>query len=299
MKKLLLKAFAASVCALLFTTNLSAQTTTEVHSQMHRNMLADHINMAKEFNLLDSLASVYKLQNELDQFPALDLYDSWDDSSLARALGVGVKIPDSMRIDVSKYVPPTTGHVTSNFGWRRRRMHKGIDLKVQVGDTIRSAFDGKIRIRKYERRGYGYYLVVRHSNGLETVYGHLSKFLVEQDQLVKAGEPIALGGNTGRSTGAHLHFETRFMGVVINPNEIIDFKNYVAHTDTYLFQSKRSQAIATGSMGPDGIAYHRVKSGDTLGAIARRYGVSVDRICRYNNISKTSTLRIGQRLRYS
>ena len=270
MKKLFLKGLLGSVCAFLITTNVSAQSTTDVHQDMHRNMLADHVNLAKEINLLDSLMSVYKLQDELDMFPALDLYESWDAGSLSAAVGKGVKIPDSMRIDVSKYVPPTTGYVTSNFGWRGRRMHKGIDLKVQTGDTIVAAFDGKIRIRKFDRRGYGYYLVVRHTNGLETVYGHLSKFLVVQDEIVKAGQPIALGGNTGRSTGAHLHFETRFMGVVINPSEIIDFKNHVAHTDTYTFRSKRSQAIASGSMGPDGIAYHRVRSGDTLSKISRR-----------------------------
>ena len=120
---------------------------------------------------------------------------------------------------------PCDGYVTSPYGYRRRfrRMHKGIDLKVQTGDTVYAAFNGKVRLTKYERRGYGYYVVIRHENELETVYGHLSKFLVEPDQYVKAGDPIALGGNTGRSFGSHLHFETRFMGYAINPSAIFDF----------------------------------------------------------------------------
>lgn len=109
---------------------------------------------------------------------------------------------------------------TSNYGWRRRRMHRGVDLSLHIGDTIRAAFSGKVRLTRYERRGYGYYVIIRHGNGLETIYGHLSKFLVKPDQIVKVGEPIALGGNTGRSTGPHLHFETRYLGMDINPNKI-------------------------------------------------------------------------------
>ena len=146
-------------------------------------------------------------------------------------------IPQTANIDVTGYVHPIKGRVTSNYGYRPRfrRMHKGIDLGLSVGDTIVAAFDGKIRIAKFERRGYGYYLVIRHDNGLETVYGHLSRFLVKPDQYVRAGEPIALGGNTGRSTGPHLHFETRFMGLAINPAAIIDFENYVPHKDVFAF----------------------------------------------------------------
>ena len=104
---------------------------------------------------------------------------------------------------------------------------------------MRVAFDGKIRLTKFERRGYGYYVVVRHTNGMETVYGHLSKFLVKPNQIVKAGDPIALGGNTGRSTGPHLHFETRYLGLAINPTELIDFENGVTIKDTYSFNKQQ------------------------------------------------------------
>ena len=138
---------------------------------------------------------------------------------------------------------PHPGYVTSPYGYRRRfrRMHKGIDLKANTGDTVRAAFDGKVRITKYERKGYGYYVVIRHTNDLETVYGHLSKFLVEPDTYVRAGDPIALAGNTGRSTGSHLHFETRYMGYAINPAAIFDFANQTTHTDTYTFDKNTYQ----------------------------------------------------------
>lgn len=271
----------------------------QMHTRMHQDLLADQINIYKEVNLLDSLTLIYRLQEEENLFPALDLYESWNSEFVNPYRGQITKLPDSLRIDVSEYFPPTMGHVTSNFGWRSRRMHNGIDLKVRTGDTIYAAFTGKIRVRKFDRRGYGYYLVVRHNNGLETVYGHLSKFLVTQDEVVKAGQPIALGGNTGRSSGAHLHFETRLMGQVINPNDIIDFSNKVAHTDTYMFTAKKAKAVATGTVGAGGIAYHRVINGDSLGRISKKYGVSVKRLCELNKITATTTLRIGQRLRYS
>jgi Membrane proteins related to metalloendopeptidases len=277
----------------------NVDTETAMHEKMHQDLLADQVNIHKEVNLLDSVTMLYRLQQEDELFPALDLYnDSWDNEWVNPYKKMAIKLPDSLRIDVSEFISPTFGRVTSNFGWRRRRMHNGIDLKVRTGDTIYAAFSGKIRVRKYERRGYGYYLVIRHNNGLETVYGHLSKFLVKVDDVVKAGDPIGLGGNTGRSTGPHLHFETRLMGQVINPNDIIDFDNKVAHTDTYMFTAKKALAVRNGGTG-GATAYYKVKKGDTLGGIAARYRTSVTKLCRLNNLTKKSTLRLGQRIRVS
>ena len=127
--------------------------------------------------------------------------------------------------------------MTSHYGYRPQfgRTHKGVDLRSAVGETVYSAFSGRVRLTRFERSGYGFYVIVRHENGLETVYGHLSRFLVKPDQYVKAGQPIALSGNTGRSTGPHLHFETRFMGYAINPEAIFDFSNRCTHTDSYTF----------------------------------------------------------------
>ncbi len=287
-------------CFLLaFSTLMFGQSADQVHAESHASLLADQANILKEINLLQNIRTQFQIKQEAKIHPAFTLYQDWDTQNVDPYSRTKIAVPDSMQFDLSEYCSPFEGRITSNFGWRRNRMHKGVDIKVYTGDTIHAAFSGKVRVRRYQRRGYGYFLVLRHDNGLETVYGHLSKFLVEQDQEVKAGQPIALGGNTGRSTGSHLHFETRFLGVVINPNELFDFKNHTAHRDEYVFRTRKAKLIATGMMGPDGVAYHNVRSGDTLGRIAKKYGVSVAYLCRINSIKSTTVLRIGQRLRYS
>ncbi|MEG1543701.1 MAG: peptidoglycan DD-metalloendopeptidase family protein [Tannerellaceae bacterium] len=269
-------------------------------------LMADRVGFKKDIALkeLAEMDEKKQLAEEDLMFPADELYGSnWDNRWVNPFRNSKVVFPDSCSIDCSTFTLPIQSEirVTSNFGPRRRRMHKGIDLKVQIGDTIRAAFDGKIRIINFERRGYGNYVVIRHPNGLETIYGHLSKFLVDVNEIVRAGTPIALGGNTGRSTGSHLHFETRFLGEAINPANIIDFVNGVPHQDMYVFHNMRingrNSNVYTSSNGQ--MAYHRVKSGDTLGAIARRYGTSVRQLCRLNGLKPTSTLRLGQSLRCS
>lgn len=161
---------------------------------------------------------------------------NWASQSVNGAYA-GLTVPAIKDIDVSGYVAPVKGRLTSGFGYRPRfgRMHKGVDLNLRTGDSIVAAFDGRVRISSYNAGGYGYYLVIRHDNGLETVYGHCSRLIAKKDQYVRAGQLIALGGSTGRSTGPHLHFETRFMGIAINPASIIDFDNYVTHRDVFTF----------------------------------------------------------------
>ena len=267
-------------------------------------LMADRVNIRKNMELkeLATLSEIEMEEKENLMFPADELYGSnWENKWVDPFRGtVKVNFPDSFAIDCSSFVYPiaidSMARVTSKYGPRRRRMHKGIDLKVLKGDTIRAAFNGKVRIKAFERRGYGYYVVLRHPNGLETIYGHLSKILVDENQIVRAGETIGLGGNTGRSTGSHLHFETRFLGQAINPAEIIDFENGVPHQDTYVFHNikingRRSNIYTSSS---DRLVYHRVKSGDTLGKIARIYGTSVSELCRLNGLKSTSLLRIGQ-----
>lgn len=293
----------------------SAQTVPQIHRDLHRT-LQEQQDDAQNFRVLfDSLTSIGDTEDVFELFPALDLYGSWENFSVNPLAGKSnVVIPEEKDIDVSKFYPPTIGRITSNYGWRRRRMHRGIDLKLYVGDTVRAAFDGQVRIKNFQRRGYGYYYVLRHPNGLETVYGHLSKFIVDQDEYVKAGQPIGLGGNTGRSTGSHLHFETRFMGIDIDPATIIDFETFKPKNDTYHFSkriamnasngkssSKRSSGTSSGksakSGGNSNASYHIIRKGDTLGAIARRYGTTVSRLCQLNNIKSTSILSLGQRIR--
>jgi len=257
--------------------------------------------LLNELMSIDDLILADELAMEELMFPADELYDSnWENKWVNPFTSTKIDYPDSVEIDCSRFVPPTDMfvRVTSKFGPRRSRMHNGIDLKVNTGDTIRSAFDGKVRIKGYDRRGYGNYLVIRHPNGLETVYGHLSKIVVNENDIVRAGEPIGLGGNTGRSTGSHLHFETRILGLAIDPAHIFDFENGISHENKYVFRNVKMNGRKTNIFTASNThpIYHRVKSGETLGAIARKYGTSVSALCRMNGLKQTSILRIGQSL---
>jgi len=218
--------------------------------------------------------------------PASFLYPEWSNDYVHRF--DDVPLPDSVIVSMKGYCMPTDStHITDWFGYRssRGRQHFGIDVRIKTGDTIRAAFDGKVRISRYERRGYGHYLVIRHPNGLETVYGHLSKKLVNENDIVHAGDPIALGGNTGRSTGPHLHFETRILGNAINPALMFDFQHQRAVTDYYVYE-KNTRSV-----------YYRVKSGDTLSGIALKNHTSVSNICKMNGITSKAVIKPGQTLR--
>lgn len=270
-------------------------------SSFSQDLIARQAPIDKKLKTVDSLALQKQIRAEQSEYPTLSLYPNWN-NQYVHAYGNAI-IPDTYTIDLTGFHMPTPStKITSPFGPRWRRMHNGLDLKVNIGDTIVAAFDGKVRIVKYERRGYGKYVVIRHDNGLETVYGHLSKQLVEENQLVKAGEVIGLGGNTGRSTGSHLHFETRFLGIAINPIYMFDFPKQDIVADTYTFRrtqgSKRAGSHDT-QVADGTIRYHKVKSGDTLSRIAKLRGVSVSTLCKLNRIKPTTTLRIGQVLRCS
>lgn len=280
------------------------------HSKPSNDLYADGIKIKRDLSLIKEAQEERIL--DMDEIPSDELYGGIWNNRYVNVYGSLDKMPDHFKVDLSNFTMPTMGHTTSNYGPRGRRMHHGIDLKVQVGDTIYAAFDGKVRVCEYERRGYGYYVVVRHPNGLETVYGHLSRFLVSADDVVKSGDPIALGGNTGRSTGSHLHFETRFLGKSINPIEIIDFENKVCHKDTYdinmatlgtpgvrLRASKTTTNRSKNKYASGTVSYYRIKKGDTLGAIARRHGTTVSKLCKLNNMSTRETLRLGKSIRIS
>lgn len=245
-----------------------------------------------------------------------NLYTDWSNTTV-HSMDLDA-IPDSFKIDMRDFCMPTPSRkITSNYGYRRsfRSMHKGLDIKVYVGDTIRAAFSGKVRIRDYERRGYGYYIVIRHNNGLETVYGHMSKQLVNEGDIVKKGDPIGLGGNTGRSTGSHLHFEILFMGVTINPALMFDFEQQDIVSDYFTFykdgitnkdmyfssvaepkEQKDETFIVDKKVSQ--VKYHKVKRGETLSSIANKVGTTIDKLCSLNRITKRQTLRPGQILRY-
>jgi len=207
--------------------------------------------------------------------------------------------------DRSDFYRPAWGHITSGFGFRPKfnRVHKGVDISLSVGDTVRAALPGIVGQVNYEPGGYGNYVVLAHSNGVETRYAHLSESLVYPGQQIEAGEPIALGGNTGNSTGPHLHFETRYMGTAIDPTTVFDFTG--RSMNLYARASKTdyptSERIATGLNGTKTSLKQKstyvVRDGDTVKAIADRAGISVLRLCQLNFITESERLQPGTMLK--
>jgi murein DD-endopeptidase MepM/ murein hydrolase activator NlpD len=234
----------------------------------------------------------------MENHPAEDLYNNIWTSDKLNPYKVPIdSLPDSVRIDCSNFFVPVPGIVTSEFGPRRYRYHYGIDLRVAVGDSVISSYSGKVRIIDYEAHGYGNYVVVRHDNGLETVYAHLSAVLVTLNQTIKGGDLIAYGGNTGHSTGPHLHFETRYIGNAINPASIIDFKTGLVISDSYLITKKKSFYYQREVRAVQLAKYYKVRKGDNLGKIAARNGTNIKTLCRLNHINQKTKIKPGQRLR--
>lgn len=237
------------------------------------------------------------------EVPASDIYGlSWTSESLNPYKIKIDDLPDSTWVDCSGFVFPVvrncSNKVTSNFGARRHRYHYGTDIGLRVGDTIVSAFDGTVRIVSYEARGFGHYIVVRHNNGLESLYAHLSKPLVKVNQKVRAGELIGLGGNTGRSTGPHLHLEFRFLGNAFNTNKIIDYASESCYADNYCITKNETFRHKADMDKLKQSRYHKVRQGETLSHIAKRYGTTVNNLCKLNHISRTTIIRPGRAIRY-
>ena len=244
----------------------------------------------------------------------------WDNEKLFPYKDVEYSsLPKSLVIDLvdstnGYHTPYKPSPIRSRYGPRRGRAHQGVDLALKAGEKIYATFSGRVRISQYNKGGYGNLVIIRHDNGLETFYGHLSERMVEPNQWVEAGQVIGLGGSTGRSTGPHLHFETRYYGQSFDPERLIDFKSGTLCRETFLL--KRSYFSIYSRAGQDfedeianeeqdkkeqaereAMRYHKIRSGDTLGAIARKYGTTVSNICRLNGIKSTTILRIGRTLR--
>lgn len=297
-----------------------------------QDLLARQAPVDRKMKAMDTIVLRNILEREMAGNPSAQLYSEWNNKYAHRATA----LPDSFRIDLRHFQMPTTSRViTSNFGRRWGRMHKGLDIKVYIGDTIRAAFDGKVRIVQYEAGGYGNYVVIRHNNGLETIYGHMSKHLVRENQTVHAGTPIGLGGNTGRSTGSHLHFETRLCGVALDPALMFDFVNQDVTADFYMFRNhqkgKNARNFATAKDRDDdeefslaeaddaltaettertekqrekkdnnsSVEYHKVARGETLYSISQKHGLTVKQLCKLNGISTRTRIRAGQILKCS
>ncbi len=202
--------------------------------------------------------------------------------------------------------PLDKGNLTSQFGFRWGRWHTGIDLDLETGDPVYAAFDGIVRVVGWDGSGYGRYVLLRHYNGLETLYGHMSKQLVESGQLVKAGDQLGLGGSTGRSSGPHLHFETRYEGNPFAPVNIYTFPANSIISDHFLLTPAVWDHLRSSASRSTEVSYkpkfrqtvlHKVRSGETLSSIASRFGMSVSKLAEKNNISSRSRIRPGQKLR--
>lgn len=261
-------------------------------------------------------------QEEVDSllaFPSNDLYSTWDTSIIHPYSFAESFKQDSALVRLTEptdcgFVLPFKGRVTSEFGWRKKRPHYGTDIDLETGDTVVAAFDGMVRIAKLNR-SYGNVVIIRHNNGLETVYAHLSKIEVEAGQKIEAGQVIGLGGNTGHSYGSHLHFEMRYLGQAMDAEDFIDFANGQLKKNEYLItkfdvdnkydlralhnRHKRDLGNTKVVTGKNGSKYriYKVKPGDTLGRIAQKNHTTIKAICKKNGIKQTKVLQPGQKLK--
>lgn len=264
--------------------------------------------------------TILEEDTSLIMFPSNDLYASWDTAIIHPYNFSDCFRADSVVLSLTEqgdggFVLPRKGIITSQFGWRRYRPHYGTDIDLDKGDTVVSAFDGMIRIAKSHVQGYGNVVIIRHKNGLETVYGHLSKLLVEAGQEVKAGETIGLGGNTGRSYGAHLHFEMRYLGQALDTEDFIDFATGTLKTNDFILRksdvenkydlralrARHKRDIGykgysgKGAMAKNGV--YSIRPGDTLGAIAKRHHTTVKALCAKNKLKPNTVLQVGRKIK--
>ena len=239
--------------------------------------------------------------------------DYWQNDIVNPYKDVVLPTPFKIEFDQTSFTHPVDGDIviTSRFGRRRRRPHRGLDIDLVTGDVVRSVLSGKVRFVGYSR-GHGKTVIVRHANEIETVYAHLSEYAVSTDDIISEGQIIGKGGNTGRSTGSHLHLEVRYKGICIHPEYVFNFDGSQSIRGSELWVSKgwksprshsayrkskvtplftESEAITAQKAEP---RFHRVRSGETLSHIASRYHLRLREICSLNAISKNSILSIGQ-----
>lgn len=243
---------------------------------------------------------------------ATEYYSIWDAYSLNPYRSDISQFKDSLNITLFDETkgqywsePVPRSFITSDFGRRGYRWHYGVDLELDMGDSIKSVWDGVVRLTNWDAGGYGNYVLVRHYNGLETLYGHLSDIQCNVGQIVQAGDLLAKGGSTGRSSGPHLHFEVRYQGIPINPGEIFDFNGHTIRSSNFLLSPERFDYLAlrggrgdrtSQGMRTRKVFFHRVRRGDTLFSISEKYGVPVAALKKLNNM-RGNALQAGKRFR--
>lgn len=245
---------------------------------------------------------------------ATEYYSVWDAYSLNPYRSDVSQLKEPLNITLFDTIkgqnwsePVPNSFITSDFGRRGNRWHYGVDLELDMGDSIKAVWDGIVRLTNWDGGGYGNYVLVRHYNGLETLYGHLSDIRCTVGQIVQAGDLMAMGGSTGRSSGPHLHFEVRYQGIPLNPMEIFDFnghtikaQNFTISPETFDYLNRRSGRSERGGYGNGRtrkVYYHQVRRGDTLSSISDKYGVPVATLRKLNGMGRSSGLQAGKRLR--
>lgn len=248
-----------------------------------------------EHDFYNSLTNYY----ENSEIPSNATYGKWDTKNVSPYNESISKNDTSLVLTLTdiksncNFVAPIQNPViTSYFGWRHGRNHNGMDLDLQVWDPVVASFDGMVRVALFHP-GYGRVVIIRHYNGLETLYAHLHRFKVKTGDVVEAGQVIGLGGSSGKSTGSHLHYEIRYKGKALNPKHIISFKNNTLISDSVKL-IKRKWNYTTIPMG---IKYHTIQKGDYMYKIAGRYGITINYLCQINGITKNKTLIVGRKLR--
>ena len=246
------------------------------------------------------------------------------------------KLPESIPIQLIDSITghhyPYKGYMSSKYGPRNGRSHQGVDLPLKTGDPVYAAFDGKVRYSAFSSSGYGNLVIIRHDNGLETYYAHLSERLVSANDRVVAGQQIGKGGSTGRSSGPHLHFEARYKGQSFDPERLFDFKTGELRNSELLLKrrhfsihakfeqnfTEEEEAAKQAAAEKAAIApkkptstksststtttttttqYHTVVEGDTFGSLAKKYNTTSDAIQKLNPDVEPTKIRIGQKIR--
>lgn len=183
------------------------------------------------------------------------------------------------------------GTITSKYGWRKGKNHNGVDLELHQWDSVHNMFAGVVRFSK-RYAGFGKVVIVRHYNGLETLYAHLSRINVKSGDIVEPGDLVGLGGQTGNARGTHLHMEVRYNNVPVNPEHMISFTDRTLTANKFILKKSRHGYIAI----PEGTEVHTVKRGEYISKVAKRYGMSIDSLCKLNNISRKKRLKVGDEL---
>jgi murein DD-endopeptidase MepM/ murein hydrolase activator NlpD len=235
--------------------------------------------VVKEFNLKE--LSFYSEKDELALFPPVKL------DEMPASTDLVVENPY-----LSYFTNPMKGVITSNYGWRDGKLHRGIDIDLNKGDKVRAAFSGKVRFSK-RQGGFGNVVIIMHPNGLETVYAHLSRLKVKAGDIVQSGQVIGLGGNTGNSRGSHLHFEVRYKGHPLNPGAIISFNESKLFHHTIVLKNSKSGLCAF----PANRNLHKVSKGESWYIIAHKYGLTMKELMALNGVGRRYYLKVGQQLR--